>query len=71
MKKEYVAKLLAKRHNLADMKASREKETKKLGEEATVQGEAITSLTQERDDVVATSGELAEEKAALEEEIEG
>ncbi|MCI81253.1 hypothetical protein A2U01_0102526, partial [Trifolium medium] len=42
-----------------------------LGEEAKVQGEAITSLTQERDVVVATSGELAEEKAALEKEVEG
>ncbi|MCI73512.1 hypothetical protein A2U01_0094776, partial [Trifolium medium] len=63
LKKDYEDKL-------TKVKEDHASETKRLGEEAKVLGETITSLTQERDTVVATSSELAGEKAALEEEAE-
>ncbi|MCI98292.1 hypothetical protein A2U01_0119595, partial [Trifolium medium] len=52
------------------VKENHASETKKLGEEVKALGETITSLTQDRDAVVATSSELAGGKAALEEEVE-
>ncbi|MCI41799.1 hypothetical protein A2U01_0063033, partial [Trifolium medium] len=56
---------------LGKMKENHAVEVEKLKEEAKAQGELASKLTKERDAAMAVSSDLAEEKAALEEDVNG
>ncbi|MCI96192.1 hypothetical protein A2U01_0117492, partial [Trifolium medium] len=54
---------------LEKMKESYVAEAKKLKEHAKTQGELVSKLTKERDEAIANSETLTQEKAALEEDV--